>query len=66
MDKIVFSREQIATFSDEEREMFDTLKEKANAVEVKDGFDVKDYLSKRAAKDAEDEAYKQQLEKDFV
>lgn len=62
--KIVFTESQIATFTEAERELFNSLKEKAKAtIEVEnDGFDVKAYLEKRNQKEAEEEKYRQFME----
>ena len=66
--KIVFSEQQIATFTEAERELFNSLKEKAKAtIEAEnDGFDVKAYLEKRNMKEAEEEKYRQFMEDSFA
>lgn len=67
MSKIVFSEEQIATFSAEEKEEFNRLMAKANAtVDDEDGFNVKAYLEKRKQKEAEEENYRQFMEDSFA
>ncbi len=65
MGKIIFDEEQIENLSQEEKEMFNSLKEKANAT-VDDGFDVKAYLEKRKKQDEEELRFQQELEKNFV
>ena len=62
--KVVFSEQQIATFTEAERELFNGLKEKAKAtIEAEnDGFDVKAYLEKRKQKEAEEDEYRKFME----
>lgn len=60
--KVVFSEQQIATFTEAERELFNGLKEKAKATIENDGFDVKAYLEKRKQKQAEEDEYRQFME----
>ena len=62
--KIVFTESQIATFTEAERELFNSLKEKAKAtIEVEnDGFDVKAYLEKRKQKESEEDEYRKFME----
>jgi hypothetical protein len=62
--KIVFSEQQIATFTEAERELFNSLKEKAKAtIEAEnDGFDVKAYLEKRKQKESEEDEYRKFME----
>ena len=62
--KIVFSEQQIATFTEAERELFNSLREKAKAtIEVEnDGFDVNAYLEKRKQKEAGEEEYRKFME----
>ena len=64
---VTFSQAQIDTFNDQEREMFMELAGKVNAqVEDEDfGSVVKAYLAKKAAKDADDEKYRKELEESF-
>lgn len=63
MSKIVFSEEQIATFSAEEKEEFNRLMAKANAtVDDEDGFNVKAYLEKSKQKEAQEEEYRRFME----
>ena len=62
---VTFTKEQIAGFSQEERQLFDNLAQRAHASiidEENSGFDVKSYLAKRAAEDADNEAYQRQMD----
>lgn len=63
MNKIIFTQEQVDAFTTEEREMFETLMDKAKAtVGSEEGFDVKAYLQKLNAKRAADEAYRREMD----
>ena len=66
--KIVFTESQIGTLTEAERELFNSLKEKAKATiePENDGFDVKAYLEKRNKKEAEEENYRQFMEDSFA
>ena len=65
---VTFTSDQIATFDAQEREMFNALVTKANAkVEAENGgFDVKAYLAKRNAFEAEEEKCRQELERSLI
>lgn len=63
MSNIVFSQQMVDTFTPQERELFNELAEKAQATIEGDGFDVKAYLSRLQAKQKDEEAYRQQMEK---
>ena len=65
MSNVIFTEEQIATFSAEEKEQFNSLMNKAGAT-VDGGFDIKAYLEKRKQNEAEEETYRQHLEQSFV
>lgn len=60
----LFTKEQIESFSAEERQMFDNLAQRAHASTVDEGnsFDVKSYLARKAAEDADSEAYQRQMD----
>lgn len=64
---VTFTQSQIDTFDEQEREMFMGLIGKVNAqVEDEDfGSVVKDRLAKQAAKDADNEKYRKELEESF-
>ena len=62
---VTFTKAQIESFSEEERQLFDNLAQRAHAGVVdgeNSGFDVK----KRKSQDAEEEGYRNELEKSFV
>lgn len=63
---IIFEESMIETLSIEEKAMFNSLVQKANAKTESDKFDVKAYLERRKQNEAEDEQYRQQLEQSFV
>ncbi len=64
MEKIVFTQEIIDTFNEQEKQMFEAIKNKG--VVENEGFDVQSYLAKKTAlQNAEDEARKQ-LEAGFL
>jgi uncharacterized protein (UPF0335 family) len=65
MGKIIFDESQIEALSQEEKAMFNSLKEKANAT-TDEGFDVKAYLEKRKKEEEEEEQFRKELEKNFV
>ena len=65
----IFTKQQIEGFTPEERQMFDNLAQRAHATiedEENSSFDVKAHLAKRTAQEAEEEAYRMNLEKSFI
>ena len=66
--KILFTESQIGTLTESERELLNSLKEKAKATiePENDGFDVKAYIEKRNQKEAEEEKYRQFMEESFA
>ena len=62
MSKITFTEEQISLLNAEERELFNSLANKAGATMDEDGFDVKAYLERQKQRESDDEAYRQEME----
>lgn len=63
---IIFEESMIETLSIEEKAIFNSLVQKANAKTESENFDVKAYLERRKQNEAEEEQYRQQLEQSFV
>ena len=61
MSKITFTEEQISLLNAEERELFNSLANKAGATMDEDGFDLKTYLERQKQRESDDEAYRQEM-----
>jgi len=61
MSKITFTEEQISLLNAEERELFNSLANKAGATMDEDGFDLKAYLERQKQRESDDEAYRQEM-----
>lgn len=62
MGKITFTEEQISLLNAEERELFNSLANKAGATMNEDGFNINAYLERQKQRESDDEAYRREIE----